>query len=177
MIVPDFAETPAFPFLAFWGWGRLTSMKIAVGSDHAGFGLKEIIRDFLRQWGLQVEDLGTRSTDSVDYPDYAEKVGGMVRDGQADRGILVCGTGLGMCIAANKIEGIRAIQATDSEMARISRQHNDSNVLCLAGRFTAPEVARGIVKAWLDTPFEGGRHQRRVEKITRLESRPVEKKS
>ncbi len=144
-------------------------MKVALGSDHAGFDLKERIKGYLTELGVEVEDLGTHSSESVDYPDYAEKVALEVRDGEADNGILMCGTGIGMCIAANKVEGIRAVQTDNPDFVRLSRQHNDANVLCLSGRFTDPEKARELVKLWLDTPFEGGRHQRRVEKIARLE--------
>lgn len=146
-------------------------MKVVLGSDHAGFVLKEKIKGYLEEQGMDVEDLGTDSLESVDYPDYAQKVAVEVRDGKADRGILMCGTGVGMCIAANKVQGIRAVQTSDPEIARLSRQHNDANILCLAGRFTDFEVARQLIRLWLETPFDGGRHQRRVEKLARLEKR------
>jgi ribose 5-phosphate isomerase B len=115
--------------------------------------------------------MGTVSRDSVDYPDYAEKVAIAVRDGNADLGILMCGTGIGVCIAANKVHGIRAAPAWNPEIARLSRLHNDANVLCLPGRYMDPTLAIEIVKVWLATPFEGGRHQRRVDKISALEAR------
>ena len=145
-------------------------MKVAVGSDHAGFELKQKITEYLAASGMEVHDLGTVSTDSVDYPDFAEKVALEVRDGRADRGILMCGTGIGVCIAANKVRGIRGAVVWDAEVARLSREHNDSNVLCLPGRFMAPETARPIVDAWLRTEFAGGRHTRRIEKIARIEA-------
>jgi ribose 5-phosphate isomerase B len=144
-------------------------MKVAVGSDHAGFELKQKVKEYLAGTGIEVEDLGTVSTESVDYPDFAEKVAVEVREGRADRGILMCGTGVGVCIAANKFHGIRAALVSDPEIARLSREHNDSNVLCLPGRFMEPAAARAVVKIWLETPFAGGRHERRVEKIARLE--------
>jgi ribose 5-phosphate isomerase B len=146
-------------------------MKIAIGSDHAGFDLKEKVKTYLVGTGVEVEDMGTVSKDSVDYPDYAEKVATVVRDGKADRGILMCGTGVGVCISANKIHGIRAALAWDPEIARLSRLHNDANILCMSGRYTDPALAIEIVKIWLGTPFEGGRHQRRVDKIMALENR------
>jgi ribose 5-phosphate isomerase B len=144
-------------------------MKIAIGSDHAGFELKEALKTWLAASPHQVEDAGTHSEASVDYPDYAEKVARAVAGGRADRGILICGTGVGICIAANKVRGIRAAPAWNPDIARLSRQHNDANVLCLSGRFIEAAAAREIVQAWLDTPFEGGRHQRRVDKISQLE--------
>jgi ribose 5-phosphate isomerase B len=144
-------------------------VKIALGSDHAGFDLKESVKGYIKELGLDFEDVGAYSPDSVDYPDFAEKVGVQIRDGKAGRGILMCGTGIGVCIAANKIQGIRAAVVCDAEMARLSRQHNDANVLCLAGRFMDIELAKILVKVWLETPFDGGRHQRRVEKIAQLE--------
>lgn len=144
-------------------------MKIALGSDHAGFDLKERVKGYIKELGLDFDDVGAYSPDSVDYPDFAEKVGVQIRDGKAERGILMCGTGIGVCIAANKIQGIRAAVVCDAEMARLSRQHNDANVLCLAGRFMDIELAKILVKVWLETPFDGGRHQRRVEKIAQLE--------
>ena len=144
-------------------------MKVALGSDHAGYDLKEKVKGFLNGMGIEVLDVGTLSTDSVDYPDFAQKVAVQVRDGKADRGILTCGTGVGVCIAANKVRGIRAALASDPEIVRLSRQHNDANILCLAGRFTETTKAQELVKIWLDTEFEGGRHQRRLEKIQELE--------
>ena len=144
-------------------------MKVALGSDHAGYDLKEKVKGFLSGMGIEVHDAGTVSTDSVDYPDFAQKVAVQVRDGEVDRGILMCGTGLGVCIAANKFRGIRAALASDPEIARLSRQHNDANVLCLASRFTDAKKAQELVKIWLETDFDGGRHQRRLDKIQKLE--------
>jgi len=144
-------------------------MKVALGSDHAGYDLKEKVKGFLNGMGIEVLDVGTLSTDSVDYPDFAQKVAVQVRDGKVDRGILTCGTGVGVCIAANKVRGIRAALASDPEIVRLGRQHNDANILGLAGRFTETTKAQELVKIWLDTEFEGGRHQRRLEKIQELE--------
>ncbi len=145
-------------------------MKIAIGSDHAGFSLKEKLRAYLAGTDAEVMDKGTDSSDSVDYPDFAEKVAADVSSGNADRGVLVCGTGIGVCISANKIHGIRAAQAWNPEIARLSRLHNDANILCLSGRFLEPALAIEMIKVWLTTPFEGGRHQRRVDKISALEA-------
>ncbi|HLA38974.1 MAG TPA: ribose 5-phosphate isomerase B [Candidatus Glassbacteria bacterium] len=144
--------------------------KIPIGSDHAGYELKEQVVQYLRELGYEVEDLGTHSSDSVDYPDFAGKVAGLVSRGERRRGILVCGTGIGMSITANKYAGVRAALATSEELARLSRAHNDANVLTLGGRTTDPEMARRIVKTWLETGFEGGRHTRRVGKIAQAES-------
>ncbi|NWG12367.1 MAG: ribose 5-phosphate isomerase B [Acidobacteria bacterium] len=145
-------------------------MKIALASDHAGYELKENIKEYLSELGIPAEDLGTGSdSDSVDYPDYAIAVAGRIRDGKADRGILICATGVGVCITANKVPGIRAAPVWHPEIARLSRAHNDANVLCLPGRFMEPQLARQLVKIWLVTPFDGGRHQRRIDKIANLE--------
>ncbi len=144
-------------------------MKVALGSDHAGFEIKQAVGRYLTGHGIEVEDVGTFSTESVDYPDFAERVGLAVRQGRVDRGVLVCGTGIGVCIAANKVNGIRAAAPWDAETASLSRRHNDANVLCLSGRHMAEPLALEILQIWLDTPFEGGRHQRRIDKITRLE--------
>jgi ribose 5-phosphate isomerase B len=145
-------------------------MRIALGADHAGVVLKEQIKTFLDEQGVAYEDFGTHSTDSVDYPDYAVKVANAVADGSYDRGILFCGSGIGMAIAANKVHGIRAAQVVDEASARLSRSHNDLNVLSLAARITAAEEARALVQIFLDTPFEGGRHQRRIDKISALDT-------
>lgn len=142
---------------------------VAIGADHAGFPLKEFLKAGLVERGIQVLDLGTHSTDAVDYPDYAAAVGAAVAAGDAQRGVLVCGTGIGMAIAANKVAGVRAVQCADVESARISREHNDTNVLALGARTTPPDLARTIVETWLATAFQGGRHARRVEKLARLE--------
>lgn len=146
-------------------------MRIVVGADHAGYALKEAIKRALEARGVSVEDVGTHSTDSVDYPDFAEQVARGVAAGRFDRGILVCGTGVGMAIAANKIPGVRAATVTDVETARLSRAHNDANVLALGGRMLDPTRALEIVQVFLETPFAGDRHQRRVEKIRTLEAK------
>ena len=140
-------------------------MKIVIGSDHAGFPLKEALKKAIR--GMR--DIGTGSADSVDYPDFGARVARAVASGEYDRGILICGSGIGMSIVANKFPGIRAALCTDTEAARLSRMHNDANVLVLAGRRTDPETAVAITRVWLDTPFEGGRHERRLEKIRNIE--------
>lgn len=145
-------------------------MRIFLGADHAGYELKEHVEALLAAMGHDVTDVGTDGTDSVDYPDYAEKVARAVAAGDADVGVLVCGTGLGMAVAANKVPGVRAIQASDPEMARMARLHNDANVLTLPGRYIGPERAAEVVRTFLETPFEGGRHQRRVEKIEAIEN-------
>ena len=146
-------------------------MKIALGSDHAGYDLKEIIKVYLSPLGVQVTDVGTTSKTSVDYPDYAESVARELLAGKAEKGILVCGTGVGVSMAANKFPEIRAAVAWNIEIARLSRQHNDANILCLPARFIDPDAALAMVQAWLDTPFEGGRHQRRLEKVAALGTR------
>ena len=144
-------------------------MKIAIAADHAGYEEKENIKKTLDDLGVEYTDMGTDSTASVDYPDYARKVGEAVADGEYDKGILVCGSGTGMAIAANKVPGIRAAVAWNEEIARLSRQHNDANVLSLAARYIPDEEQEKIVKAWLETDFEGGRHANRVDKITGIE--------
>lgn len=141
-------------------------MKIAIGSDHAGFELKEKIALHLARRGLQVDDRGAAGPEpSVDYPDFATKVAEAVASGDADLGILMCGTGIGMSMAANRVRGIRAALCHDGYTARMSRAHNDANVLCVGGRTTGIEVALEMVDIFLGTAFEGGRHQRRVNKI------------
>lgn len=144
-------------------------MRIHLGADHAGFELKQAVKDMLVALGHDVTDVGTFSLDSVDYPDIAAAVGRAVASGQADFGVLVCGTGLGMAIAANKIDGVRAVQASDPGMAEMARRHNDANVLTLPGRYISPADARTVLTAFLGTEFEGGRHGRRVDKISALE--------
>src|SRR5712672_542294 len=144
-------------------------MKIAIASDHAGYEEKERLKPLLNELGIQYEDLGTVSEESVDYPDYALKVAEEVAQGRVEQGLLVCGSGTGMAIAANKVPGIRAAVAWNEEIARLSRQHNDANVLSLAARYIPDEEQEKIVKAWLSTDFEGGRHERRVEKIEQIE--------
>jgi ribose 5-phosphate isomerase B len=145
-------------------------MRIALGADHAGVALKEHIKRQLDDRGLAYTDFGTSSTESVDYPDYASRVAHAVASGEYDRGILVCGTGIGMAIAANKVAGVRAAPVVDDFTAALSREHNDANVLALGARVTTPEVAHRLVDTFLDTPFGGGRHQRRIDKITVMES-------
>ena len=140
-------------------------MRIAIGSDHLGLPLKRVIRDFLKEKGIQPYDFGTMSEEPVDYPDIAKKVAQAIMKGEYDRGILVCGTGIGMCITANKLKGIRAALAYDIKTAQISRLHNDANVLCLGGREISEAKALDIVDVWLNTSFEGGRHQLRIDKI------------
>jgi ribose 5-phosphate isomerase B len=144
-------------------------MKIAIGADHAGFELKQQLTQHLRRQGIDVLDEGTNSPDSVDYPDYALKVSEDVTGQRADLGILVCGTGIGMSIAANKVPGIRAARAVSESDAQLSREHNDANVLTLGARVTAPDLAERIVDVWLKTPFLAGRHARRVDKISDIE--------
>lgn len=144
-------------------------MRIAIASDHAGFTLKQALRDKLTAEGHEVNDFGTQSTESTDYPDYATLVAHEIADGRADRGVLVCSTGIGMSIAANKIEGVRAALVTNREAAQLTRQHNDANVIALGARYTGEEEAGGLVETFLNTEFEGGRHARRVAKIRQLE--------
>jgi ribose 5-phosphate isomerase B len=141
------------------------SEQIPVGADHAGFALKQRLIAELAARGLSPQDLGTYSTDSTDYPDFAHPVAERVESGIARRGILVCGTGLGMAYAANRHPGVRAAVAWNAEVARLSRQHNDANILVLPARFVSEAEAVDILKAWLDTPFEGGRHAPRIAKI------------
>ena len=144
-------------------------MKIAIGADHAGFELKNHLGEALRKNGHDVRDFGTNSTESTDYPDYARHVGQAVASGAADRGLLVCGSGVGMSIAANKVRGVRAVMGVSLEEVRLTRAHNDANVLTLGARFVEPILAGELVRAFLETPFEGGRHERRVSKICQLE--------
>jgi len=143
--------------------------RIAVGADHAGYHVKEAVKKYLESSGYQVDDVGTWSEESVDYPDYAKKVAERVVAGQDDFGFLACGTGIGMSIAANKIEGIRAAVAHDVMTARLARQHNNANVLALGGRVVTDAQAIEIVKDFLATDFRVGRHQRRVDKIAELD--------
>lgn len=146
-------------------------MNIAIGSDHAGFELKERIKAFLDARGIRWEDFGTNSADSTDYPDYGFPVAEAVARGAFELGILVCGTGIGMSILANKVRGIRAALCTSPEMAELSRRHNDANILTLGGRVLSPKEAMEIVDVWLKTGFEGDRHARRVGKIRGYEKK------
>ena len=144
--------------------------RIPIASDHAGFELKERLRVALAEMGYDVQDIGTHSTASTDYPDYAHPLAQEVSDGQAVRGVLLCGTGLGMSYVANRYPGVRAAVAWNPEVAALARKHNDANVLVLPARFVSDEDALAILEAWLTTPFEGGRHQGRVAKIERDDS-------
>ena len=143
-------------------------MKIAVASDHGGFKLKEEVKAHLLERGLEVLDLGTHNEDSVDYPAYGKACGEAVVSGQAEVGIVVCGTGIGISIAANKVKGVRCGLCTSVEMGTLTKQHNNANVLALGGRTTETGLAMQIVDAWLDTEFEGGRHQRRVDMLDQM---------
>lgn len=140
-------------------------MKIAVGSDHAGYEMKKFVLSWLERHGYDFEDMGPYSEDSVDYPDYARKVAESVAHGKHEQGILMCGTGIGVSIAANKVPGIRAALACSPEFAALARQHNNANVLCFSARFNDVETAGRILESWFGSEFEGGRHQRRIDKI------------
>jgi ribose 5-phosphate isomerase B len=144
---------------------------IALGADHAGYELKEALKSWLINHGYHVLDLGTHSTESVDYPDYAALVGEAVADHKVERGLLVCGTGIGMTITANKVPGVRAALCGDLYTARMSREHNDANVLVLGGRLMGADMSADILRVWLETDFAGGRHARRVGKIAEIEGR------
>jgi len=144
-------------------------MKVAVGSDHAGYEYKEIIKKHLENKGFQIIDKGTFSKESVDYPVYGEAVGKAVASGEADMGIVICGTGIGISISANKVPGVRAALCTNEYMARMARKHNNANVLAFGARVLGIDVAIGIVDQFFNTDFEGGRHERRVNLITEIE--------
>ena len=146
-------------------------MKIAIGADHGGVDLKDAVKTYLIEQGLEVEDFGTNSNESCDYPIYGEKVGEAVSFGDCDRGIVICGTGLGISMAATKVPGIRCAVCTNEFMAAMSREHNDANVLALGARVLGEGLAMRIVKVWLDTEFAGGRHQRRIDKIHDIEKK------
>lgn len=146
-------------------------MRIAIGNDHSAVELKEIILDFLVEKGHEVINLGTDTTESCDYPVYGEKVGRAVVSGEADLGIAICGTGLGISLAANKVKGVRACVCSEPYTAVMSRRHNNANVLCFGARVVGSELAKMIVEQWLDAEFEGGRHQRRVDLIMEIENR------
>jgi ribose 5-phosphate isomerase B len=143
---------------------------IVIGSDHAGYKAKEELKAMLQKKGFNVIDVGTTSEESTDYPDYAVKVGEAVSSGQAKQGVLVCGTGIGMCMTANKIRGVRAALVTDDLTAEMSRKHNDANVFCAGARVLATEKMKQLLDKWLSTPFEGGRHERRVQKMMDLDN-------
>jgi ribose 5-phosphate isomerase B len=144
-------------------------MRIAIGTDHRGFPIRSKVIELVKHLGHEVVDVGTFSPDAVDYPDIAAAVAHKVSHQEVDRGILVCGTGLGMCIAANKVPGVRAAPCHDDITAEMSRRHNDANVLCLSGDLLGERLIDRMIEIWLTTPFEGGRHARRVDKITELE--------
>jgi ribose 5-phosphate isomerase B len=142
--------------------------KIVIAADHGGYALKEAVKEHLIRTGYAVTDEGTNGTDAVDYPDFGARAAAKVSSGLIPKGILICGSGVGMSIVANRFPGVRAALCLDEETARLSRQHNDANMLVLAGRKTDPETAVRIVETWLATPFEGGRHQKRLDKICSL---------
>lgn len=144
-------------------------MKISIASDHAGFEQKKMLAQYMIDAGYEVRDLGPATDDRVDYPDFAALVARDVAEGKADRGVLVCGTGIGMAIAANKVDGVRAANVTTPEFAVLAREHNDANVIAVSGRFVQPEINEQIIDAFLTTEFGGGRHAGRVEKIMELE--------
>lgn len=146
-------------------------MKIAIGSDHGGFELKQALIPFLQGRDIDVADAGTYSSDSVDYPFYGESVALLVAHAEADAGIVICGTGIGISIAANKVPGIRAALVTSPQMAELAKQHNNANVLALGGRLLSPETAEACVAAWLDATYEDGRHQRRLDMISDIEKK------
>lgn len=148
-------------------------MRIAIGSDHAGYELKSAVAPYLRAGGHEVVDVGTDSTESVDYPEFAAAAAGLVADGEADRAVIVCGSGVGVSIVANKVDGIRAVNAHDPDEAEMSRRHNDANVLTLSGARLNAEVADLIIQRFLETDFEGGRHARRVGEIAAIERAKV----
>jgi ribose 5-phosphate isomerase B len=150
-------------------------MKIAIAADHAGYEEKEQLKPLLNELGIQYEDLGTVSPESVDYPDYARKVAEKVARGEAEQGLLVCGSGTGMAIAANKVPGVRAAVAWTEETARLAREHNDANVLSLGSRVTPADELPKIVRAWFAAKFDGGRHARRVEKIREIEQEELKR--
>jgi ribose 5-phosphate isomerase B len=143
-------------------------MKIVLASDHGGYDLKEIIKKHLTEKGYEIMDLGTNSEESVDYPDYGYAAGEVVAQGKAEKGIVFCGSGIGICIAANKVKGIRCALLTSVEMAVLAKSHNDANIISLGGRLTPPDLAIQIVDTWLTTEAEGGRHQRRIDKLNQL---------
>ena len=146
-------------------------MRVAIGNDHSAVELKEIIADYVRELGHEAINLGTDTTQSCDYPLYGEKVGRAVVSGEADLGIAICGTGLGISLAANKVKGIRACVCSEPYTARMSRLHNNANVLCFGARVVGSELAKMITQVWLETEFEGGRHQRRVDQIMEIEGK------
>jgi RpiB/LacA/LacB family sugar-phosphate isomerase len=152
----------------------MSSRAVVIASDHAAVELKNEIKKYLIELGYEVEDLGPKNNDSVDYPDFASAVAAKVSRGEYERGILMCGSGIGMAIVANKFPNVRAVNAADTHTAIISRSHNDTNILTLGSRTTPLESAKEIVKVWLATEFEGGRHEKRIEKIKKIEEKITE---
>ena len=148
-------------------------MKVAIASDHGGINIRKEIIHLIEELNIEYVDLGCECDGSVDYPDYAIPVAEMVANGEVDRGILICGTGIGMSIAANKVQGIRCALVHDMFSAKVTREHNDSNILAMGERVIGPGLARGIVETWLTTSFEGGRHETRVNKISSYEAKPI----
>lgn len=146
-------------------------MKIAIGSDHGGYALKQALIPFLQGRDIEVADAGTHSEESVNYPNFGEAVALLVAHGEVDAGIVICGTGIGISIAANKVPGIRAALVTSPQMAELAKQHNNANILALGGRILSQETAEACVAAWLDASYEGGRHQRRLDLISDLEQK------
>lgn len=146
-------------------------MKVGIGCDHAGLEVKKEITSLLKEMGMDCVDYGTDGPQSVDYPDFGERVSEAVSSGELDRGVLICGTGIGMSIVANKFPGIRASLCNELFTARMSRLHNDANILVIGGRIVGKDLAREIVRVWFSTPFEGGRHENRLDKIRRIELR------
>ncbi len=145
--------------------------KIAIGSDHAGFEGKEAAKKAIADLGIEIDDKGTNTLDSVDYPDFGAAVGRAVVNGEVDRGVVICGSGIGISIAANKVPGVRAALCWNEETARLAREHNDANVLCMGARFIEPELAARMIRTFMETEFSGGRHQQRVEKLARLDEK------
>jgi len=147
-----------------------TNVPVVIGCDHAAYPLKEKVKSYLTGKGIDVEDVGTNSEKSVDYPDFGKKVASMVSNGNFKRGILICGTGIGMSMVANKFSHVRAALCTEPFSAEMSRRHNDSNILVMGGRMTGETLALEIVRVWLETPFDGGRHQERLNKFDTIDS-------
>ena len=143
----------------------------AIGNDHTGVALKEIIKKFIEEKGVEVKDFGTQSTEASNYPEIAEAVANAVASGECERGILICGTGVGISIAANKVKGIRAVCCSEPFSAKLSKQHNNSNILCFGARVVGTELAKMIVESWMDAEFQGGRHQVRIDMIRDIENR------
>jgi ribose 5-phosphate isomerase B len=147
----------------------MTPKRIAIGSDHAGYEAKERAKQVLASLGAEVVDEGTTGSESVDYPDFGAAVGRAVASGEVERGVLICGTGIGISIAANKIAGVRAAVCWNEETARLARQHNDANIICIGARFIDPDSAARMIRVFMETDFEGGRHQQRVDKLMKLD--------